>query len=427
MAGTSAWLWIVSVLAGVAAGGLVGWFWASERGRVKTAVAETQAVELRRNLAEQKALLTEAESRLGDAFRAMAAEALAANNQGFLTLANEKLEAARRESDASLAARQQAIDALVKPVRESLEKVDGKIQQIERERGQAYGQLTQLVRSMADTQERLHAETGNLTRALRAPAVRGRWGEIQLKRVVEIAGMLEHCDFGQQQTLIGEDGGRLRPDLVVKMPGGRRVVVDAKVPLEAYLDAIETNDDEERRDRMSAHADQVRAHVLKLGAKSYWAGLEETPEFVVMFLPSEAIYSAALEQAPSLIEEGVARKVLIATPTTLIALLQTVHFGWRQEKLADSARKISEQGRLLHDRLGTLVEHWSKLGSVLGRATEHYNAAVASFETRVVPAVRKLEELGAASNKTVGDLETVDTRPRPLRPLEEELPGAADC
>jgi DNA recombination protein RmuC len=199
------------------------------------------------------------------------------------------------------------------------------------------------------------------------------------------------------------------------------------VPLEAYLDAIETNDDEERRDRMSAHAEQVRSHVLKLGAKNYWAGLDDTPEFVVMFLPSEAIYSAALEQAPSLIEEGVARKVLIATPTTLIALLQTVHFGWRQEKLADSAKKISEQGRLLHDRLGTLVEHWSKLGGVLGRATEHYNAAVASFETRVVPAVRKLEELGAGSTKSVGDLATVDTRPRPLLPLEGEVPGAADC
>jgi DNA recombination protein RmuC len=427
MSGTSVALWIGSVLAAVTAGGVIGWLWASARERVRTVVAETQATELRRNLTDQKALLQSAESRLGDAFRAMASEALAANNQGFLTLANEKLEAARRESDASLAARQQAIDALVKPMRESLDKVDGKIQQIERERGQAYGQLTQLVRTMADTQDRLHAETGNLTRALRAPAVRGRWGEIQLKRVVELAGMIEHCDFGQQQTLMGDDGGRLRPDLVVKMPGGRRVVVDAKVPLEAYLDAIETQDDEERRDRLLAHAGQVRAHILKLGAKSYWAGLEDTPEFVVMFLPSEAMYSAALEQAPSLIEDGVARKVLIATPTTLIALLQTVHLGWRQEKLAENARKISEQGRVLHDRLGTLVEHWSKLGGALGRATEHYNAAVASFETRVVPSVRKLEELGASSAKTIGDLETVDTRPRPLLPLVADASGTADC
>jgi DNA recombination protein RmuC len=427
MSETSGMVWIVSVVAALAAGGVIGWLWASARERVKTTVAETQAAELRRNLCDQKATLEAAESRLGDAFRAMASEALAANNQGFLTLANEKLEAARRESDASLAARQQAIDALVKPVKESLERVDGKIQQIERERGQAYGQLTQLVRTMAETQDRLHAETGNLTRALRAPAVRGRWGEIQLKRVVEIAGMIEHCDFGQQQTLVGDDGGRLRPDLVVKMPGGRRVVVDAKVPLEAYLDALETNDDEERRDRLVAHAGQVRSHVLKLGAKNYWTGLDDTPEFVVLFLPSEAMYSAALEQTPSLIEDGVSRKVLIATPTTLIALLQTVHLGWRQEKLAESAKKISEQGRLLHDRLGTLVEHWSKLGGALGRATEHYNAAVASFETRVIPSVRKLEELGAGSTKSVGDLEAVDTRPRTLRPLEGEVPGAADC
>src|SRR4051812_45735649 len=441
MTATGLVLWVASVLAALAAGGMVGALWAGSRERVRTAVAETQTSELRRNLVEQRSLLEAAESKLSDAFRAVAAEALAANNQGFLALASEKLAAAHKESDATLAARQQAIESMVKPVRESLEKVDVKIQQIEKERSQAYGQITELVRTMAGAHEKLQTETGNLVRALRAPAVRGRWGEIQLKRGVELAGMLEHCDFNQQETLAA-DGVRMRPDLVVKMPGGRHVVVDAKVPLEAYLDALEATDDEERRDRMNAHAGQVRAHVVKLGAKGYWASLDDTPEFVVMFLPSEAIYSAALEQAPSLIEEGVARKVLIATPTTLIALLQTVHFGWRQEKLADNAKKISEQGRLLHDRLGTLVEHWSKLGGVLGRATEHYNAAVASFEGRVVPAVRKLEELGAGSAKSVAELETVDRRPRALLDLvdrsaqsapaaasgsQEQLPGAADC
>jgi DNA recombination protein RmuC len=211
----------------------------------------------------------------------------------------------------------------------------------------------------------------------------------------------------------------MRPDMVVRLPGGRQVVVDAKVPLEAYLDALETTDEAERRDRIAAHAAQVRSHVFKLGAKGYWAGLEETPEFVVMFLPSEAMYSAALEVAPSLIEEGVARRVLIATPTTLIALLQTVHFGWRQERLADSARKISEQGRILHERLATLVEHWSRLGGALGRATEHFNAAVASFDSRVLPAVRKLEELGGSGAKAVNDLATVDTRPRPALAVED--------
>jgi DNA recombination protein RmuC len=272
---------------------------------------------------------------------------------------------------------------------------------------------------MAAAQDRLQTETGNLARALRAPAVRGRWGEIQLRRVVEIAGMLEHCDFGVQQTLTSDEGTRMRPDMVVRLPAGRQVVVDAKVPLEAYLDALEADDEDERRDRILAHAAQVRAHVHKLGAKGYWAGLEETPEFVVLFLPSEAIYSAALEAVPSLIEDGVARRVLIATPTTLIGLLQTVHFGWRQERLADSARKISEQGRIVHERLATLVEHWSRLGGALGRATEHFNAAVASFDSRVLPAVRKLEELGAGGAKAVNDLTTVDTRPRPVLPAEE--------
>jgi DNA recombination protein RmuC len=384
-------------------------------------VAETQAAELRARVADDKALLAAAESRLGDAFRSLAADALAANNQGFLTLAGEKLAAARRESDAALEARQRAIDALVTPVRESLDKVDGRIRELERERGHAYGQLTTLVRQLTDTQERLRAETGNLARALRAPAVRGRWGEIQLKRVVEIAGMLEHCDFGQQPTLTSDEGARLRPDMVVRLPAGRHVVVDAKVPLDAYLDALETHDDEDRRGRMAAHAAQVRAHVFKLGAKGYWAGLDDTPEFVVMFLPSEAMYSAALEAAPSLIEDGVARRVLIATPTTLIALLQTVHFGWRQERLADGARQISEQGRVLHERLATLVEHWSRLGGALGRATEHFNAAVASFDSRVLPAVRKLEELGAGGAKPVNDVSTVDSRPRPVVPLEDDV------
>jgi DNA recombination protein RmuC len=436
MSGTCLLVCLLGVVAGGAAGLAVGWLWAARRGgdalRVSErarVVAETQAEDLRRGLAEQKTLLGAAESRLCDTFRALAADALAANNQGFLTLAqeklNDKLGAAQRESEAQLAARQQAIDSLVKPVRESLDKVDGRIRDLERERGQAYGQLTQLVRHMADTQERLHSETGNLARALRAPAVRGRWGEIQLKRVVEIAGMLEHCDFAQQQTLHDTDGGRLRPDLIVKMPAGRRVVVDAKVPLEAYLDALEATDDDERQDRMAAHAAQVRAHVLKLGGKGYWAGLGEAPEFVVMFLPSEAMYSAALEQLPSLIEDGVARRVLIATPTTLIGLLQTVHFGWRQERLAESAKKISEQGRVLHERFATLTEHWSRLGGALGRATEHYNAAVASFEGRIVPAVRKLEELGAGGAKAVTELEAVDTRPRALMVLEGDT--VADC
>lgn len=223
--------------------------------------------------------------------------------------------------------------------------------------------------------------------------------------------MLEHCDFGQQET-ISAQSGRLRPDLVVRLPGARQVVVDAKVPLEAYLDAIEATNDDERRERMMTHAGQVRTHVLKLSGKGYWAELPSTPEFVVMFLPSEAMYSAALEHQPSLIEEGVARRVLIATPTTLIALLQSVHYGWRQDRLAENAQEISAQGRVLHERLATLLEHWSKLGGALGKATDHYNASVASLEGRVLPQVRRLEELGVSSKKATPELSHVDIRPR---------------
>jgi len=386
------------------------------------AIAETQNLELRRSLDEQKALLDSAEERLGDTFRALAAQALAANNEGFLTLAAEKLGAARKETDDALAARQVAIDGVLKPVKESIDRVDAKIQELERERGQAYGRLTELVKSLSESQAKLTSETGNLVRALRAPAVRGRWGEVHLKRVVELAGMVEHCDFIQQETLEAEDG-RLRPDMIVKLPGGRNVVVDAKVPLEAYLDALDAETEDARRAQMGRHAAQVRAHVLKLSAKGYWSELPCTPEFVVMFLPSEAMYSAALQELPSLIEEGVGKQVLIATPTTLIALLQAVHFGWRQEQLAANAQAISGQGRELHSRLAVMVEHWGKMGTALERATENYNKAVASFENRVRPAVRKLEELGAGSEKSPAALEAIDARPR-LPPPEEDLPSA---
>ena len=386
------------------------------------AVAETQTAELRRSLDEQKALLDSAKEKLGDAFRSLAAQALAANNQGFLTLAAEKLGAARKETEESLAARQAAIDTMLKPVKESLDRVDGKIQELERERRQADGRLTEMVRNLSESHSKLSSETGNLVRALRAPSVRGRWGEIQLKRVVELAGMVEHCDFVLQETLPGEEG-RLRPDLIVKLPGGHEIVVDAKVPLEAYLAALEAESEEARGEQLRRHAAQVHTHVLKLSAKAYWAELPRTPEFVVMFLPNEAVYSAALQAEPALLEEGVAKKVLIATPTTLIALLRAAHFGWHQERLAENAQAISEQGRELHVRLASLFEHWARVGGALARATESYNQAVGSFESRVRPAVRKLEEMGAASEKLVVALEPVETRPRGLA-SDEDSPRA---
>ena len=382
----------------------------AERAR---AVAETQSVELRVRLDEERELLAAAESRLGDTFRSLAAEALQANNQGFMALAAEKLRGARVESDAALEARQKAIEGLVSPVRESLERVDSKIQELERERGRAHGQLMQQVQGLMTAQDRLQTETGNLARALRSPSVRGRWGEIQLRRAVELAGMLEHCDFSQQVTLVGhESERRLRPDLIVRMPGGRQVVVDAKVPLEGYLQAMEATTEDDRRARLREHGGQVRAHMQKLSSKAYWSELPCAPEFVVMFLPGESIFGAAMEDSPGLLEEGVCRRVLLATPTTLIALLQTVHYGWRQERLTENAEKISEQGRQLHERVATLVEHWVRLGNALGKATEHFNSAAASFEGRVLPAVRRLEDMGAGSKKTIAELPRVDIRPR---------------
>ena len=374
-------------------------------------MAETQIADCRSRLEEQRALLATAESRLGDTFRALAADALAANTQGFMAIAAEKLRAERTQTDAALESRQRAIEGLMGPVRESLDKVDSKIQALERERGQAYGQLLEQVRGLASAHERLSSETGSLARALRSPAVRGRWGEMQLRRVVELAGMVEHCDFAQQVTLVGEER-RLRPDLVVRLPGGRHVVVDAKVPLEGYLLAMEATSEDQRRVKLKEHGGHVRAHLNKLSSKAYWSELPHAPEFVVMFLPGEAIFGAAVEDSPSLMEDGASRRVLLATPTTLIALLQTVYYGWRQERLADNAEKVSEQGRILHERVATLLEHWARLGTALGRATEHFNAATASLEGRVVPSARRLEELGASGKKALPDLPRIDLRPR---------------
>ncbi len=359
-------------------------------GALAAAVARMLASAQGRAAGEQRRLLEEARGQLADTFKAVAAQALRTNNEEF---------------------RERAMEGVMRPVQDSLAKVDNQIRAMEKERGQAWGSLTEQVRSLMAAQEKLRSETGNLVKALRAPVVRGRWGEIQLKRVVEMAGMLEHCDFDQQATLSTEEG-RLRPDLVVRLPGGRNVVVDVKAPLQAYLDALEAPTDEERLARLRDHAAAVRSHILKLAAKAYWDQMESTPEFVVLFLPGEMFYSAALEQMPSLIEEGVARRVILATPTTLIALLQAVHYGWRQERVAENAQLISDHGRALHERVATLVEHFNKLGTSLGRSMEHFNLAMASFEGRVLPAARKLDELGAGGKKGLADLVRTEGRPR---------------
>jgi len=444
--------WVLLAV-GLMVGGAVGWLWATSRskalqieaeGRIRAAesavtelrgqthrmdeevsslrrklqaegesrvTAEIRLEEAQASLVREKQLLEEARVRLADTFSALSAEALKSNNQAFIALAKSTFETVQADARGDLETRQKAIDAVTAPLKDALDRYEKQMREMERNRQTAYGGLEEQLRSLTEVGLRLQRETGNLVTALRTPQVRGRWGEMTLRRVVELAGMSKHCDFVEQETLPSETG-RLRPDLIVNLPGDRRIAVDAKVPLQSILDAASATTEEERRTYLGRHSQLVRSHMNQLAKREYWEQMERHPELVVMFLPGESFFSAALEQDRTLIEDGMEKRVVLATPTTLIALLRAIAYGWRQEQIAKNAQVVSELGKQLYDRIRTFLSHFEAIGSALKRAVDSYNDAAGSLASRVLVSARRFKELGAATGEEIRDAPPVDEAPR---------------
>jgi len=399
----------------------VGWLLGRSRGQQELAQLLEDNARLETLLESQHESMQEKARTLADlrrhfeiTFRSLAGDALRANSSEFLKLAEVNFRNLHSKADGALEQREKAVESMVRPIREALEKTDEQIRKMEKERQQAFGSLNQHLRFMAEAQEQLRGETRNLVKALRRPEVRGQWGELTLKRLAELAGMVEHCDFEQQQSV--ESGqGKQRPDMVVRMPGEREIIVDAKAPMDAYLSAVEATDEAERKRELQRHSRNLRDRVRDLAGKGYWKNRSESLDFVVLFVPGDQFLSAALEQDPRLLEEALVDKVVLATPSSLVALLRAIAYGWRQEALAKNAEHIRTIGEELYERMSVFAGHLDRVGSSLDRSVESYNKAVGSFDSRVLPGVRKFSEMGIQAKKEVPELQPVERLPRAVQ------------
>jgi DNA recombination protein RmuC len=421
-------LWFV-LLMGIPLAALVGWLLAHQRAQHSITHLREDNARLSSQLEAQQAAMEEktrsfdqSRQQFEDTFKSLASDVLKSNSSEFLKLAETNFKALHNKASSELEQREKAVENMVKPIRETLEKTDQQIRSMEKEREAAFGSLTQHLKFVTQAQEQLQGETRNLVKALRRPEVRGQWGELTLKRLAELAGMVEHCDFDQQRS-VDTESGKQRPDMVVRMPGGREIIVDAKAPMDAYLGAVEAPDENTRSVEIQRHARNVRDRVRELASKGYWQQFPESPDFVVLFIPGDQFLSAALEVDSKLLEDAMTDKVVLATPSSLVALLRAVAYGWRQEALAENAEHIRAVGGELYERLSTFADHLARLGSHLGRSVDSYNKAVGSFDSRVLPGARKFNEMGIQGKKDLPEPEPVERIPRPVQGDEADRSG----